>query len=159
MKPSNPEAEKALRLLPEGTPVTVNGITGKLVFQFYPEGYQEAVDKMHKYVMGTNPYQDDFDKAVEDAVDHLINVYRRLTEEEEKEDSEFSRKKEYEVPTENDVHFFYRYYDAYEFGISYIQEEDYNVSPRDIVKPFIKKGESVVCYSYLAEEYKIISKT
>jgi hypothetical protein len=156
MIPSNQEAEKALRLLPEGTPVTVDGITGKLVFQFYPEGYQEAVVKMHKYVMGTDPYNDDFDQAVEDAVDHLINVYRGFTEDEEKEDPEFSRKKEYEVPTENEVHFFYRYYDAYEFGISYIQEEDYNVSPRDIGKPFIKKGETVVCYSYPAEDYSIL---
>ena len=153
MKPSNPEAEKALRLLPEGTPVTVDGITGTLVFQFYPEGYQKVVDKMHKYVGAFDPYYVDFDQAVQDAVDNLINVYNHLVEE---QDPELSYDKKYEVPTENEVHLFYRYFDAYEFGISYLQEEDYNVNPRDYGKPFITKGSTVVCYSYLAEEYTVL---
>jgi hypothetical protein len=158
MIPSNPEAEKALRLLPEGTPVTVNGISGKLVFQFYPERYKEVQDVMHKYVMATDPYYEDYDDAVEDAINHLINVYQRISEEEEDYEPELYGHKEYVTPTENEVHLFYRYYDAYEFGIAYKQEEDFNVEPRDYSQGTIPKGTDVVCYSYPAEEYTIINK-
>lgn len=156
MKPSNAEAEKALRLLPEGTQVTVDGITGTLVFQFYPEELASASKAVLDYIRNYNEdYYDSLEEAIEDTVNDILKFYDQRGGKPSKK-SPFERADAIRMPTEDELHLFYRYYDAYEFGIAYKQQQDYNVSPRDISKPFIKKGETVVCYSYLAEEYTVL---
>ena len=47
------------------------------------------------------------------------------------------------------------YNDAFVYGLSHLQPEDYNVEPRDIGRPTIKKGTPVVCFEFRANEYKL----
>ena len=48
------------------------------------------------------------------------------------------------------------YKESQVFGISHLQPYDYNVNPRDIGKPSIKKGTPVVCFDYPAKRYIIL---
>jgi hypothetical protein len=149
----NIEEEAKLMALPEGTSVTVDGVTGILVFSPYPENFEQILKTVYDYIM-EHSYADEDDseeRILEEGIYDACEKYRRSYngEGEIKEN----------LPSEEYFHLFHRFYDAYEFGIQYLQPEDYNVSPRDIGKPYLKKGQTVVCYKYPAEEYKIIQKS
>jgi hypothetical protein len=67
----NIEEEAKLMALPEGTSVTVEGITGKLTIKPYPAGYENTIKVVLEYMgeMDEDLF-DDFDEAVEI---HLMN--------------------------------------------------------------------------------------
>jgi hypothetical protein len=61
----NIEEEAKLMALPEGTSVTVEGITGKLTIKPYPAGYENTIKVVLEYMgeMDEDLF-DDFDEAV-----------------------------------------------------------------------------------------------
>jgi hypothetical protein len=63
--------------LPEGTSVTVEGITGKLTIKPYPAGYENTIKVVLEYMgeMDEDLF-DDFDEAVGNTFDELIEFYR-----------------------------------------------------------------------------------
>jgi hypothetical protein len=64
--------------LPEGTSVTVEGITGKLTIKPYPAGYENTIKVVLEYMgeMDEDLF-DDFDEAVGNTFDELIEFYRK----------------------------------------------------------------------------------
>lgn len=154
----NLKKEAELMAFPEGTSVTVLGITGILVFAPYPENFNKVIEAVLEY-MGKydEDFFDDFQEAVENTLDDLIELYRK-NEGNLIEENKMRNPAVFRTPTLDEIHLFHRFYNAFEFGIQYEQPEDVNVSPRDISKPFIKKGEIVVCYNYKASDYRIINK-
>lgn len=146
----NPEAEKALLVLPEGTAVRVEGITGVLVFSPYPENYEEIKDSVYSYIMGCDPYGDTEDEQLENGLYDCLEDYRKQENGEEVDIDE-------NTPSANYLHIFHRYHNDYEFGISWLLEEDDNVDPRDYGKPSTKKGTPVSCYEHAAGVYELIS--
>lgn len=136
------EAEKALMALPEGTPVKVGDVVGTLVFRPYPENYKKLIAAMDSYME-----EEYFSEGEE------IEAVGNLIEELSKEKSPHSIM----GITEEDAHKFYVHHNCYEFGISSVQLEDENVSPRDIGKPSIRKGSAIVCYEYSAGCYEVIN--
>jgi hypothetical protein len=74
----NIEEEPKLMALPEGTSVTVEGITGKLTIKPYPAGYENTIKVVLEYMgeMDEDLF-DDFDEAVGNTFDELIEFYRK----------------------------------------------------------------------------------
>jgi hypothetical protein len=74
----NIEEEAKLMALPEGTSVTVEGITGKLTIKPYPAGYENTIKVVLEYMgeMDEDLF-DDFDEAVGNTFDELIEFYRK----------------------------------------------------------------------------------
>jgi hypothetical protein len=70
--------EAKLMALPEGTSVTVEGITGKLTIKPYPAGYENTIKVVLEYMgeMDEDLF-DDFDEAVGNTFDELIEFYRK----------------------------------------------------------------------------------
>lgn len=115
------------------------------------------VDTLEYWVNAVKVYERDFSAALTTANlygscirSQYATAKRKVKEKEEEYQAAIK------IPSEEDVHLYYKYYVCYEYGIEYIQAEDENVFPRDIRKPVIHKGEVVVCYEYPAEDYKLI---
>jgi uncharacterized protein (DUF2164 family) len=74
----NIEEEAKFMVLSEGTSVTVEGITGKLTIKPYPAGYENTIKVVLEYMgeMDEDLF-DDFDEAVGNTFDELIEFYRK----------------------------------------------------------------------------------
>lgn len=153
------EAAKILMVLPEGTPVIVNGIEGELVFSKYPENFEQLKSRVRAFVLSSDPYYEE-DESIEDVIDDAINKHidtlKSGNYQQQKSSSE--RPSTALEPSEEDFHTYLRYKDEYEFGVSWVQKEDYNVKPRDLGKPSIPKGTVLVCYQYEAGTYEVCSQ-
>jgi hypothetical protein len=77
----NIEEEAKLMALPEGTSVTVEGITGKLTIKPYPAGYENTIKVVLEYMgeMDEDLF-DDFDEAVGNTFDELIEFTESTVE-------------------------------------------------------------------------------
>lgn len=150
----NPEEEKKLMSLPEGTPIKVDGHTGILSFAPYPENYNAIREVMEKRIE-ENMFDDQpLDYIEDEVVDHLLE---KLSREGEKEvETSFKRPPTDIRLTLEEVQMYDRYRNSYEFGIEFVQEKDLNISPRNIGKPMIRKGVTAVCFEYPADMYEIL---
>jgi hypothetical protein len=119
----NIEEEAKLMALPEGTSVTVEGITGKLTIKPYPAGYENTIKVVLEYMgeMDEDLF-DDFDEAVGNTFDELIEFYRAV--------EDLLKIKVCCIQESYVNRDLQRFYESYEFGIEYEQEEDFNVNPR-----------------------------
>ena len=140
---------KEIIKLPAGTDILVDDIKGKLVFQDIPEDFEIAQKLSIKFL--EDYYYYDYANILETVDDKEINdTLVALVEE-----NRFEEMKEFNL-TEKLIYYFTQFRNEYTHGIEYIQTEDYNVSPRNMGKPSIRKGTPCVCYEYPPESYTLI---